>query len=78
MASLADYNFSLEYQKGKDNTVADFLSHMDNRLPEEEVEEALTRVEIPALGVKAMQDNAELQSQKGQRWGMTHSQLGLA
>ena len=23
---LASYNFSLEYQKGKDNTVADFLS----------------------------------------------------
>ena len=27
VASLANYNFSLEYQKGKDNTVADFLSH---------------------------------------------------
>ena len=30
VASLADYNFSLEYQKEKDNTVADFLSHMEN------------------------------------------------
>ena len=59
VASLADYNFSLEYQKGKDNTVADFLSHMENRLPEEEVEEALCRVEIPAPGVKAMLDNAD-------------------
>ena len=58
MASLADYNFSLEYQKGKDNTVADFLSRMENRLPEEEVEEVLHRVEIPAPGVKAMLDNA--------------------
>ena len=41
VASLANYNFSLEYQKGKDNTVADFLSRMENRLPEEEVEEVL-------------------------------------
>ena len=41
VASLADYNFSLEYQKGKDNTVADFLSRMENHLPEEEVEEVL-------------------------------------
>ena len=58
VASLADYNFSLEYQKGKDNTVADFLSRMENHLPEEKVEEALRRVEIPAPGVKAMLDNA--------------------
>ena len=58
MASLADYNFSLEYQKGKDNTVADFLSHIENGLPEEEVEEALGRVEMPTPGVKAMLDNA--------------------
>ena len=35
VARLASYNFSLEYQKGKDNTVADFLSRMDKRLPEE-------------------------------------------
>ena len=47
VASLADYNFSLEYKRGKDNTVADFLSHMENHLPEEEVEEVLRRVEIP-------------------------------
>ena len=59
VASLADYNFSLEYQKGKDNTVADFLSHMEDCLPDEEVKEALSRVEIPAPGVKAMLDNAD-------------------
>ena len=59
VASLADYNFSLKYQKSKDNTVADFLSHMENRLPEEEVEEVLRRVEILAPGVKAMLDNAD-------------------
>ena len=56
---LADYNFSLDYQKGKDNTVADFLSHMENRLPKEEVEEVLCRVEIPVPRVKAILDNAD-------------------
>ena len=59
VASLADYNFSLEYQKGIDNTVADFLSRMENHLPEEEVEKALHRVKILAPRVKAMQDNAD-------------------
>ena len=59
VASLADYNFSLEYQRGKNNTVADFLSHMESHLPEEKVEEALHRVEILAPGVKAMLDNAD-------------------
>ena len=59
MASLANYNFSLEYQKGKDNTVADFLSRMEDHLPETEVEEALLGVEILAPGVKAMLDNAD-------------------
>ena len=59
VASLANYNFSLEYQKGKDNTVADFLSRMEDCLPEEEAEEVLRRVEILALGVKAMLDNAD-------------------
>ena len=28
VAQLASYNFALEYQKGKDNTVADFLSRL--------------------------------------------------
>ena len=38
VAHLASYNFSLEYQKGKDNTMADFLSQMNKRLPKEEVQ----------------------------------------
>ena len=53
---LASYNFSLEYQKGKDNTVADFLSRMNECLPEEEVSEYLKR--IPHPGVKAVLNNA--------------------
>ena len=56
VACLASYNFSLEYQKGKDNTVADFLSWMSERLSEEEVQEYLNK--ILYLGVKAVLDNA--------------------
>ena len=56
VAHLASYNFSLEYQKVKDNTVADFLSRMNERLPDEEVQEYLNQ--IPHPGVKAVLDNA--------------------
>ena len=56
VAHLASYNFSLEYQKGKDNTVADFLSQMSERLPEEEVQEYLNKIPYP--GVKAVLNNA--------------------
>ena len=56
VAHLASYNFSLEYQKGKDNTVADFLSQMNERLPEEEVQEYLNQIPYP--GVKAVLNNA--------------------
>ena len=55
VACLASYNFSLEYQKGKDNTVVDFLSQMNERLPEEEVQEYLNQIPYP--GVKAVLDN---------------------
>ena len=56
VAHLASYNFSLEYQKGKDNTVADFLSWMNERLPEEQVQEYLNKILYP--GVKTVLDNA--------------------
>ena len=56
VARLASYNFSLEYQKGKDNTVADFLSWMNEHLPEEEVQEYLDKILYP--GVKAVLYNA--------------------
>ena len=55
VAHLTSYNFSLEYQKGKDNTVADFLSWMNERLPEQEVQEYLNKIPYP--GVKAVLDN---------------------
>ena len=56
VAHLASYNFFLEYQKGKDNTVANFLSQMNERLLEEEVQEYLNQILYP--GVKAVLDNA--------------------
>ena len=56
VACLASYNFSLEYQKGKDNTIANFLSQMNERLPEEEVQEYLNKIPYP--GVKVVLDNA--------------------
>ena len=56
VAHLASYNFSLEYQKGKDNTVADFLSRMNECLPEEEAQEYLNKIPYP--GVKAVLNNA--------------------
>ena len=56
VARLASYNFSLQYQKGKDNTVADLLSRMNECLPEEEVQEYLNKILYP--GVKAVLDNA--------------------
>ena len=69
VACLTSYNFSLEYQKGKDNTVADFLSWMNERLPEEEVQEYLNRILYP--GIKAVLDNAimpiEERAQQGVR-----------
>ena len=55
VAHLTSYNFSLEYKKGKDNTVANFLSQMNERLPEEEVQEYLNQIPYP--GAKAVVDN---------------------
>ena len=56
VAHLTSYNFSLEYQKGKDNTVANFVSWMNECLPEEEVQEYLNKIPYP--GVKTVLDNA--------------------
>ena len=56
VAHLASYNFALEYQKGKDNTVTDFLSHMDDCLAEGGVQDYPSKIPYP--GVKAVLDNA--------------------
>ena len=42
--------------EGKDNTVANFLSRMNEHLPEEKVQEYLNQIPYP--GVKAVLDNA--------------------
>ena len=55
VAQLASYNFALEYQKGKDNTVADFLSCLDDHLPAGKVQDYLNKIPYP--GVKAILDN---------------------
>ena len=55
VAHLTSYNFSLEYQKGKDNTVANFLSWMNECLLEEEVQEYLNKILYPR--VKAVLNN---------------------
>ena len=44
VAQLASYNFALEYQKGKDNTVANFLSRLDDRLPPGKVQDYLNKI----------------------------------
>ena len=56
VAQLASYNFALEYQKDKDNTVSDFLSHLDYHLPAGKVQDYLNKIPYP--GVKAVLDNA--------------------
>ena len=56
VAQLASYNFALEYPKAKDNTVAYFLSRLDDRLPTGKVQDYLNKILYP--GVKAVLDNA--------------------
>ena len=68
VACLASYNFSLEYQKGKDNTVANFLSQMNEHLPEQEVQEYLNKILYP--GVKAVLDNAIMPIKKHAEQGV--------
>ena len=68
VAHLASNNFALEYQKGKDNTVADFLSHMDDRLTEGKVQDYLSKIPYP--GVKAVLDNAIMPLVDRAEWGV--------
>ena len=71
VACLASYNFSLEYQKGKDNTVADFLSWMNECLPEEEVQEYLNKIPYPR--VKAVLENTVMPIQECAEQGVQPS-----
>ena len=68
VACLASYNFSLEDQKGKDNTVADFLSQMNEHLPEKEVQEYLNKIPYP--GVKTVLNNAIMPNEERAEQGV--------
>ena len=68
VAQLASYNFALEYQKGKDNMVANFLSRLDDHLPLGEVQDYLNKIPYP--GVKAVLDNAIMPLNKRAKQGV--------
>ena len=46
VSALAKYNFQLEYQKGRDNAVADALNRVTTRLPLEAIQAILDGVTI--------------------------------
>ena len=48
--SLAEFTFSIEYQKGRDNAVADTLSHATSNLNTETVKSILDRVTVGTTG----------------------------
>ena len=75
VANLANYNFSLEFQRGKDNTVADFLSRMEDRLLEEEVKEQIAK--IPQEGVQAVLDNARIPIMERGEAAQIRAEVGL-
>ena len=68
VAQLANYNFALKYQKGKDNTVADFLSRLDDHLPPGKVQDYLNKIPYPE--VKAVLDNAITPLNDRAEWGV--------
>ena len=74
VAHLTSYNFSLEYQKGKDNMVADFLSQINEHLPEEEVQEYLNKIPYP--GVKAVLNNTIMPIEEHTEQGVRPSSDG--
>ena len=75
VANLADYNFSLEYQRSKDNTVADFLSRMKDHLTKEDAEEQLMK--IPPPGVKAVLDDIHTDITERAESAMARAKAGL-
>ena len=68
IGELAPYNFSVEYQKGKLNIMADVLSRMTGRLNEKETDSYLQTVKANTLAdSKAdIQDEPPSQDNKGE------------
>ena len=50
MESLAEFTFSTEYQKGRDNAVADALSHVASKLNAEAVKSILDGITVGTTG----------------------------
>ena len=71
----SQFGFSLEYQRGKDNTVADFLSSGEDHLPEAEVEEQITK--IPQQEVQAVLDNARIPITERGEAAQTQAEAGI-
>ena len=60
VAALANFNMSLEYQKGSDNKVADCLSHVTERLDKKSVKVLIERAKAGGEGVHAETDDSRL------------------
>ena len=60
VAALANFNMSLEYQKGSDNKVADCLSRITERLNERSVKALIERAKAGGEGVWAEADDPRL------------------
>ena len=75
---LAKYDFSLEYQKGKNKTVADALSQIqERRLSDREAEELLK--DVPLLSgnetiVKTFEDGKKIPARRSQLNTLCHQQ----
>ena len=63
--SLAGFTFSIEYQKGRDNAVADALSHVTSKLNAETVNSILDGVTIGTTGRADVHDPMVAEADKG-------------
>ena len=60
VAALANFNMSLEYQKGTDNKVADCLSRVTERLDERSVKALIERAKAGEEGIRTEADDPQL------------------
>ena len=60
VAALANFNMSLEYQKGSDNKVADCLSRVMERLDEKSVKALIERAKAGGEGIRVEADDPRL------------------
>ena len=60
VAALANFNMSLEYQKGTDNKVADCLSRVTERLDERSVKALIERAKAGGEGIRTEADDPRL------------------